>query len=144
MLVAGYPCVSLSSLNTNPQAFQNPDCPTGAGFTSVMGVIAKLRPQLVALENVRQMLQSRQADKGRKPIEIQNKQMTLLGYQCSYVLANTCEYGLPQSRNRVWAMYIRADKAKGTPSMVEENFKFLGFDLTPSACVVSGPPTNCL
>lgn len=122
VLVAGYPCVSLSSLNGSPQPFEAAEAKTGSGYHAVMKCIEKYQPPLVILENVRQMLQARKQDSYRKPIDIQNARLSQK-YICSYVLANTCECGLPQSRNRVWMMYIRRDQVKGghiSPRHIQE------------------------
>lgn len=91
-----------------------------------MGVIERQRPPLVGLENVRRMLDKRKQDGGARPIDIQNKRMTSYGYACCYILANSCEFGLPQSRNRVWMLYIRKDKLKTNVKQMEADMMFFG------------------
>ena len=130
ILLAGYPCVCLSSLNTNPQPFEDAESATGSGYHSVMKYIERFRPPMVGLENVRQMLQKRKEDRGARPIDVQNKRMTQYGYECCYILANTCEYGLPQSRNRVWMLYIRKDQLKTNSATMVADMKSFGRHLT--------------
>ena len=126
MLVAGYPCVSLSSLNVAPAAFSDSSSATGAGFTAVTGFIRFAKPELVALENVRQMLQKRKPDGGIRPIDRQNALMLSLGYQTGFILANSCLFGLPQSRNRCWMLYIRSDKSKADAGDLEKDLMWFG------------------
>lgn len=123
LLAAGYPCVCLSSLNASPKSFEDAEFATGSGYFAVMGYIKRNKPPLVALENVRGMLQKRKQDNGARPIDIQNKRMHKLGYESSYTLANTCEYGLPQSRNRVWMLYVRKDQLKTNQATLESDMK---------------------
>lgn len=123
LLAAGYPCVCLSSLNVSPKSFEDAEFATGSGYFAVMGYIKRNKPPLVALENARGMLQKRKQDNGARPIDIQNKRMHKLGYESSYTLANTCEYGLPQSRNRVWMLYVRKDQLKTNQATLESDMK---------------------
>ena len=125
--VAGYPCVSLSSLNVCPEPFERAEAKTGSGYHAAMDYVDKYQPQAVALENVRQMVQCRKQDDYARPLDIQNKRMGK-HYVCAAVIANSCEYGLPQSRNRVWMLYIRTDKADCGPEVLERDMKF--FDST--------------
>ena len=126
VFVAGYPCVSLSTLNNNRQGFEDAESKTGSGYFAAMGFIRQFKPPLVAFENVRTMLQSRQQDGGRRPIDIQNDRMMTYGYDAFYMLCNSCEFGLPQSRNRVWMLYIRKDQLKDTMYQVQHDVQRLG------------------
>ena len=48
--VAGYPCVSLSSLNVCPEPFERAEAKTGSGYHAAMDYVDKYQPQAVALE----------------------------------------------------------------------------------------------
>ena len=87
------------------------------------------RPQWVILENVKTLLHARKADEGCKPIDHINATMKNMGYLGMHTAANTHCYGLPQSRTRVWMIFIRADAFSGSSSSL--NACFLQFRLGP-------------
>lgn len=108
-MVAGFPCVSVSALNVDPKSFTDQKSATGAGFASIKNYIKNKRPQWCNLENVKTLLHSRKVDSGKRPIDIINSAMKSLGYRSMHDLANTATFGIPQSRSRVWMIFIRLD-----------------------------------
>lgn len=123
IFVTGYPCVSLSSLNVCPEPFEKAEAKTVSGYHAAMGYIEKQKPVALALENVRQMLQRRKQDDYQRPLDIQNKKLSN-SYICVSVLANSCDFGLPQSRNRVWMLYLRKDQCICHPRDLESDMLF--------------------
>lgn len=76
-------------------------------------IVDKLKPKYVVWENVKNLL-------GKKHIhnfENYIREMSELGYNSYYKVLNSKDYGVPQSRDRVFTISIRKDIDKG-------NFKF--------------------
>ena len=74
--------------------------------------VKRKRPQFCVLENVAALTFSRKVDQGAKPIDFIVAEMEKLGYVCTHDLVNTMWYGLPQSRTRLWMMFLRRDAVK--------------------------------
>lgn len=68
VLIAGFPCVSLSPLTTTPGSIEDSDCSSGLGWTSTFQYIERHRPRMVLLENVQTLFASRKADGGQSPL----------------------------------------------------------------------------
>lgn len=93
-------------------AFQDHSSATGGGFHNVSKFVRRKRPQFCVLENVATLTYSRKVDKGKKPIDHIMAEMEKLGYVSIHDLVNTMWYGLPQSRTRLWMMFLRMDAVK--------------------------------
>ena len=115
-LVSGFPCTSASCLNMSAQGFQDHSSATGGGFHNVNKYVRRKRPQFCVLENVAALTFSRKVDKGAKPINLIVAEMEKLGYVCTHDLVNTMWYGLPQSRTKLWMMFLRRDAIKNRMS----------------------------
>ena len=73
-------------------------------------IVEKLKPKYVIWENVKNLL-------GKKHIhnfENYIKEMNDLGYNSYYKVLNSKDYGVPQSRDRVFTISIRKDIDKGS------------------------------
>lgn len=108
-LIAGYPCRSLSAQNPDQRSFLDKTSSTGAGYDSVMKYLQK-NPcvQFALLENVQGMFHVRKQFASERPMEIQTRRMKKLGFHCVFsCLLNSSEFGLPQSRSRAYALYMR-------------------------------------
>ncbi len=64
LLVAGFPCVSISPLTTTPGSVADDQCASGSGFSSVEGYVKKHRPSMVCLENVKAIFNQRSVENG--------------------------------------------------------------------------------
>ena len=64
ILVAGYPCTSLSGLNVSPRGFSDPSSSTGGPQQAIMQYCMQKKPQVLIFENVKQMVQVRKVDRG--------------------------------------------------------------------------------
>ena len=73
-------------------------------------IVEKLKPKYVIWENVKNLL-------GKKHIhnfENYIKEMNDFGYNSYYKVLNSKDYGVPQSRDRVFTISIRKDIDKGS------------------------------
>jgi DNA (cytosine-5)-methyltransferase 1 len=79
-------------------------------------IVEKLKPKYVIWENVKNLL-------GKKHIhnfENYIKEMNDLGYNSYYKVLNSKDYGVPQSRDRVFTISIRKDIDKGNFNFPEK------------------------
>ena len=110
ILTAGFPCQSFSSVGLL-EGFSDP---RGNLFFETVRVINKIKPRVVFLENVANLVKH---DEGRT-FDVILKTLGDLGYYTVYKVMNAKEYGnIPQQRNRI---YIVAFKYKKNV----EKFKF--------------------
>lgn len=115
LVVAGYPCKTLSALNSNGGAFSDPSTTTGHAQQAIMQWVQQRRPPALLFENVAQMTYQRAADNGEPtPLEQQHTFLHKLGYTHGNLLMNTCEFALPQSRPRQYMFYFLRDLADAT------------------------------
>ena len=110
ILTAGFPCQAFSSVGLL-EGFNDP---RGNLFFETARVINKIKPRVVFLENVANLVKH---DEGRT-FDVILKTLEDLGYYTVYKVMNAKEYGnIPQQRNRI---YIVAFKYKKNV----EKFKF--------------------
>lgn len=94
LICAGFPCQSFS-LAGKQRGF---DDTRGTLFFEVARVAAAKRPALLYLENVQNLLSH---DKGRT-FETILEVLDDIGYDVSWTVLNSANFGVPQSRNRVF------------------------------------------
>lgn len=94
LICAGFPCQSFS-LAGKQRGF---DDTRGTLFFEVARVAAAKRPALLFLENVQNLLSH---DKGRT-FETILEVLDDIGYDVSWTVLNSANFGVPQSRNRVF------------------------------------------
>ncbi len=111
LYIAGFPCQTFSSLGAN-NGFQ--DRIKGNVYFYVYDFIDQNRPNMFILENVRAL---KTHDKGRSFKIIMESLNELDEYDIYHDVLNTKDYGLPQSRNRIFIVGIK--KSHGV-----KNFRF--------------------
>ncbi len=103
ILTAGFPCQTFSSVGLL-QGFNDP---RGNLFFETARVIHAIRPKVVFLENVANLIKH---DEG-KTFEVICKTLEELKYHITYKIMNAKEYGnLPQQRNRIYIVAFRNKK----------------------------------
>ncbi|CAK9041970.1 unnamed protein product [Durusdinium trenchii] len=108
-MTMGFPCTSVSSQNTSPKSFSDPSSATGGGFQSLLSY-CDYNDELewVITENVRNLLHKRSQFGNEVPINIMDSEMSKGGFLPCHQLVTSLDYGVPQSRNRVWCLYIKS------------------------------------
>ncbi|CAK9085947.1 Uncharacterized protein SCF082_LOCUS40690 [Durusdinium trenchii] len=108
-MTMGFPCTSVSSQNTSPKSFSDPSSATGGGFQSLLSY-CDYNDELewVITENVRNLLHKRSQFGNEVPINIMDSEMSKRGFLPCHQLVTSLDYGAPQSRNRVWCLYIKS------------------------------------
>lgn len=103
ILTAGFPCQAFSSVGL----LQGFDDPRGNLFFETARVINAVRPRVVFLENVANLVKH---DEG-KTFEVIIKTLNNLGYHVVWQVMNAKEYGnLPQQRNRIYIVAFKYKK----------------------------------
>lgn len=106
VLIGGFPCQPFSVMGKE-QGFSDY---RGSLFFRVTDIInnqkkRKHQPKIIVLENVRNLMTH---DKGRT-FEIINKELKELGYHVFPAKLNSADYGVPQTRNRVFLVCFMDD-----------------------------------
>ncbi|CAE7193572.1 unnamed protein product [Symbiodinium sp. CCMP2592] len=108
-ILAGYPCKSLSLQNNEAKSFTDKSSSTGAGFCALLKYVDRHLSTLqwIITENVAEMSNQRKKFKDEVPIKIQTDAFAKRGFLGWSWVLDAQSYGLPQSRRRTWAVYIR-------------------------------------
>jgi len=101
LYIAGFPCQTFSSLG-NKEGFLNKT--KGTIFFDIYDFISVNRPNIFILENVRSLLTH---DKGNTFHIINELLQELNEYNIYHNVLNTYDYGIPQSRNRIFIVGIK-------------------------------------
>ena len=103
ILTAGFPCQAFSSVGL----LQGFDDPRGNLFFEVIRVVKDVKPRVVFLENVANLLKH---DDGNT-FKVIKRMLEELGYTVLFQVMNAKEYGnLPQQRNRIYIVAFRFKK----------------------------------
>lgn len=140
LLFGGSPCQSFSTAG-NRQAFEDP---RGKAMLKFAELISDIQPKVFLLENVKGFLSvplkhrpHNQRGENFPPLSDEEKQGSALnylldqihGYNINYSLLNSADYGVPQTRERVFFIGVRKDLnlnyrfPEPTHSKTEENGK---------------------
>jgi DNA (cytosine-5)-methyltransferase 1 len=101
VLCAGFPCQAFS-ISGKQKGF---DDTRGTLFFDVARIAKHHKPKLLFLENVKNFASHDQGN----TLKVVRSVLEELGYQVFYKVLNAADYGLPQHRERVFIIGIRAD-----------------------------------
>lgn len=104
LYVCGFPCQAFSNMGRR----RGMSDPRSKIIPKMVQAIRYSKPKVCILENVRGFLNIQ----GGKPLRDLVGALEGIGYDVSYELYNTRDYGLPQSRIRVYFVCIRRDIQK--------------------------------
>lgn len=102
LLMAGFPCQPFSMMGK--QKGFNDD--RGTLFFTIETIIKKNKPKIVVLENVKNLLTH---DRGKTFEKMKKILEEDLGYSIHVSVMNTADYGVPQTRRRVFVVGFRND-----------------------------------
>lgn len=111
IIIGGPPCQGFSIAGP---AQKDPKDPRNSLFNNFVQWIELLEPQAFVMENVKGLL-SRSNTEGQKVIDIITNNFTKLGYFVEIWLLNAAEYGVPQTRERVFIVGHRLSEKIGPP-----------------------------
>ncbi len=99
IITAGFPCQSFSVCG-NQKGFNDH---RGNLFFEIMRIVDVIEPKIIFLENVANLVEH---DKGRTFNVIHNE-LVSRGYYLRYMVADACDYGVPQHRTRTYLLAFR-------------------------------------
>lgn len=95
VLLAGFPCQPFSMMGSQ-KGFSDE---RGTLFFTIEKILRRHKPKIIVLENVKNLITH---DKGRTFEKMKNILENDLGYSINAEILNTIDYGLPQTRRRVF------------------------------------------
>lgn len=101
ILTGGVPCQSWSIAGKN-KGFEDP---RGKLWLDAIEVTKKVKPKAFLYENVKGLADPR----NKKNLELITGELSKLGYKVQYKVLNAFDFGLPQSRERIYIVGIRND-----------------------------------
>lgn len=120
LIMGGSPCQSFSTSGTR-RSF---DDPRGQAMIKYIDIVQEIKPKVFLLENVKGLLsapmkaKSKDSEEDQTGEEYQNGSALKYflsktkGYNVSYKLLNSADYGVPQKRERVFFIGVREDLNK--------------------------------
>lgn len=110
LMTFGFPCQDISALGSMKGLKDEEGNLTRSGlFFEAMRIAKHKKPKYMIAENVRQLV----SKKFKNDFDEMIKLIDSLGYNTYWEVLNSKDYGIPQSRNRVFIVCIRKDIDKG-------------------------------
>lgn len=107
VVIGGFPCQDIS-VNGKGQGIRGA---RSGLYRAMVDVVNRLRPKAFVAENVKGLLMKHNEDSLRTVL----KDFSSLGYDVSYKLYNSAEFGVPQSRERVFIIGTAPTAKKFSP-----------------------------
>lgn len=109
VVIGGPPCQGFSRLNNEQIELNEMEKDRrNTLFEEFLRMVAALEPQLVLMENVRDLM-SRQTSDGRQVTDLIVKEFKTIGYNCDYQVLKAEKYGIPQKRRRMFFIGTNRD-----------------------------------
>lgn len=102
IITAGFPCQSFSVCG-NQKGFKDS---RGNLFFEIMRIADATEPKIIFLENVANLVEH---DNGRT-FNIIHNELVSRGYWLRYLVADACDYGIPQHRTRTYLLAFQDEK----------------------------------
>jgi len=111
LMTYGFPCQDISALGDMHGFFNKDGEITRSGlFFDAMRIAKYNKPKYMIAENVRMLASKKFKNDLDGMIQLHNE----MGYNSYYKVLNTKDYGIPQSRNRIFIVSIRKDIDDGS------------------------------
>ncbi|TAD78165.1 MAG: DNA cytosine methyltransferase [Oscillatoriales cyanobacterium] len=111
VLLGGPPCQGFSVCNKNNG---DPKDPRNSLFEELVRVGSLLRPQLIVMENVPNIIKAR-TTKNEQVIDIITHEFNKMGYHVYHQILEATDYGIPQIRKRLFVIASRKKLANPFP-----------------------------
>lgn len=126
LMTFGFPCQDITALGNQVGLFKDDGSLTRSGlFFEAIKIAKQKQPKFLFAENVRALTSKKFADDFKSMIKLIDD----IGYKTYYKVLNSKDFGIPQSRNRVYIICIRKDIDVGFefPTPIELNKKASDF-----------------
>jgi DNA (cytosine-5)-methyltransferase 1 len=107
IVIGGFPCQDISVNGKGAGV----DGKRSGLYRALVDAVSKIRPKVFVAENVKGLLMQHNADSLQRILS----DFRALGYDVSYHLYNAADYGVPQTRERVFIVGTRPGVKKFTP-----------------------------
>ncbi len=107
VVIGGFPCQDIS-INGKGGGLSGK---RSSLYSAMVSVVAKLKPRVFVAENVKGLLMKHHSSALKKVVH----DFASLGYEVSYQLYNSAEYGVPQTRERVFIVGTLPGKRRFSP-----------------------------
>ncbi len=107
VLLGGPPCQGFSHSNVNNK---DPKDPRNSLFRDYMRFVARLKPEVCLVENVKGLLTTK-TDQGSLVIDVILREFEALNYTPEFRVLNAVEFGAPQFRERLFIVATRNSSA---------------------------------
>ena len=105
-----FPCTDISVAGKQKGLFNEDGSLTRSGlFFDALRIIEKVQPKIAIAENVKNLTSKKFKDQ----FEIVLSSLSKAGYNNYYKILNSCHFGIPQNRERVFIISVRKDIDNG-------------------------------
>lgn len=130
LFTGGFPCQPFSTVGKRQG--QEDERGRGTLFGDIIRICEVKRPQYILLENVKGLL----TGKMRATFDVILDELHRIGYDTQYAVLNSKDYGVPQTRERLWVFGCLGGLPDGfdiVPPAIEPQFKLKDFlDTNPA------------
>ena len=106
LITYGFPCTDISKIGKMRGLFNTDGTLTRSGlFFDALRIIKKTQPKITIAENVKHLT----SKVFKKEFEIILNSLDDVGYNVYWKILNTCDFGIPQNRERIFIIGIRKD-----------------------------------
>lgn len=110
LLTGGTPCQDFSIAGKREGMFDKEGNPTRSGLIfEYVKILKAKQPKYFLWENVEGVLSSKDKITGEYHFDFILELFSEAGYEVDFRLLNSKDYGIPQSRSRVWVLGVRKD-----------------------------------
>lgn len=120
IITAGFPCQPFSNAGNRKGVNDS----RGMLYLECLRIIREKKPTVFLFENVKGLMSSKYVD-GRNLVEVIAADLCDMGYRVTYKVVNSVDYGVPQKRERLIMVGIKAslDKEYVFPAAMEQTEK---------------------
>lgn len=110
LLTGGTPCQDFSLAGKREGLFDKDGKPTRSGLIfDYVRILKAKQPKFFLWENVKGVLSSKDKVTGENQFDFILELFSEAGYDVDFRLMNSKDFGIPQSRSRVWVIGVRKD-----------------------------------
>lgn len=103
LFTGGFPCQPFSAIGKGQGVADEKG--RGTMFNEIIRICEIKQPQYILLENVTRLMRG----KFRETFELIIAELNRIGYDVRYAILNSKDYGVPQSRERLWMFAFRGE-----------------------------------
>lgn len=103
LITYGFPCQDISTAGKGKGFVHNGEQTRSGLFYNAMDIIETIEPKIAIAENVKNLV----SKKFTEEFSVVLGSLSLAGYENNWKVLNSCDYGIPQNRQRVFIVSIK-------------------------------------